>query len=235
MKRELNVGETLGEVFSIYGANAGVLLPLAFWIFLVVAIVDGVASSSLALVLAGLVIGNVAGTLYRGMVVGLVRDVQEGRREPTFGDLFDSALPVFVPLIAAGLLAGLGILAGTVLFIVPGLVLLTIWSVIAPAIVVERKGVLEAFGRSRELVRGYGRPVFWVLIVAVLITVAVSVVLLQIAAGVADGPFVRIVFSALAVTATAPIEGLVSGVLYYRLLGFEKAAPAPVDVSPPAA
>ena len=39
-----------------------------------------------------------------------------------------------------------------VLLIVPGLILLTIWAVIAPVIVVERSGVIDAFRRSRELV-----------------------------------------------------------------------------------
>ena len=54
-----------------------------------------------------------------------------------------------MPLLVAGLLAGICIALGFVLLIVPGLVLLTIWAVIAPVIVIERTGALEAFGRSR--------------------------------------------------------------------------------------
>ncbi len=139
MRRQLNVGETLGETFTAYGAHAGVLLPLAFWLFLAVAIVDGVAGSSFALVAAGIVISNVAGTVYKGMVVGLVRDAREGRRESSVGELFGYVVPVLVPLLLAGLLAGIGIFVGMLLLLVPGLFLLTIWSVIAPAIVIERK------------------------------------------------------------------------------------------------
>ena len=41
------------------------------------------------------------------------------------------------PALVAGLLAGLGIALGFVLFIVPGLFLLTIWAVIGPVIVIE--------------------------------------------------------------------------------------------------
>jgi hypothetical protein len=129
-----------------------------------------------------------------------------------------SALPVLGPLIGAGILAGLGIGAGLVLLIVPGLYLLTIWAVIAPAIVIERRGIFDAFGRSRHLVSGNGWPVFGTIIVAFLITVVASIVLTAIANSIADGPLVRIVFNALASTLTAPITALVASVLYFRLL-----------------
>jgi hypothetical protein len=234
MKRELSVGDTLSEVFAAYGAHAGVLLPVAFWLFLAVAIVDGLVGSSLALLPLVIVVSTVAGTLYQGMVVGLVRDIQDGRRDSSVGELFGYAAPVLLPLIGAGLLSGLGIGVGLVLLVAPGLYLLTIWAVIAPAIVIERRPVFEAFGRSRQLVRGHGWPVFWVIVVAFLISFAGALVFGAIASSVSDGPLVRIVFSALASTITAPIGALVAGALYYRLLAFE--APAAVvapDAAPP--
>jgi hypothetical protein len=96
--------------------------------------------------------------------------------------------------------------------------------VIAPAIVVEGKGVIEAFGRSRQLVRGYGWPVFGVIVIALLITLVGGLILSGIAVGVADGPLVRIVFSAIASTITAPVGALVAAILYYRLRSFETTA-----------
>ena len=93
MNKKLDVGGTLSEVFSIYGANAGVLLPVAFWLFLVVAILNGIAGSSLFLLLLASVVGIAAGTLYQGTVVNLVRDVQDGRRDFSAGELLSQATP----------------------------------------------------------------------------------------------------------------------------------------------
>jgi hypothetical protein len=217
MNRKLDVGGTLSEVFSTYRARAAVLLPVAFWLFLVVAIVNSLAGRNLALFPIDIAVSLIAGTLYQGMVVGLVRDVQAGRRDFSVGELMRSAAPVILPLIGAGLLWGLAVGIGLVLLIVPGLILLTIWAVIAPVIVIERTGVLGAFGRSRELVRGNGWPVFGVIVLAFAITFFVGLVFTAIAAGIATGLLIRIVFSAIASTVTAPIGALVAAVLYFRL------------------
>jgi hypothetical protein len=236
MNRKLDVGATLSEVFSIYRENAGVLLPVAFWLFLVVAILNGIAGSSLVLLLVASVVGIAAGTLYQGMVVNLVRDVQDGRRDFSAGELLSSATPFIAPLIGAGILAGLGIFVGLILFVVPGLILLTIWAVIAPVIVVEKSPVMAAFGRSRELVRGNGWQVFGAIVVAFLIVIVGGIVFTAIAAAIADGPLLRIVFSALASTITAPVSALVAAVIYFRLRAIE-GTPEPLaggsDAPPP--
>jgi hypothetical protein len=235
LNRKIEVGSTLEEVFSIYRAQAGTLLPVAFWIFLAVAIVNGLAGGSLLLLGLAVAVGIVAGTLYTGMVVGLVSDVQDGRRDSSVRDLIDSAVPVIGPLILAGIVSGVGIAIGLFLLLVPGLFLLTIWAVIAPVIVVERSGAIAALGRSRELVRGNGWPVFGAIVSAFLIVLVGSIVFGAIAEAIANGPIVRIVFSAIASTLTAPVSALVASVLYFRLRALEPApAAAPSDPAPPA-
>lgn len=221
MRPQLDVGATLSEVFATYRDQAGVLLPVAFWLFLIVAIVNGLTAGNFSLFVVALVVGLAIGTLYQGMVVGLVQDVQDGRRDSSVGDLMRFALPVLGPLLGAGILAGIGIGFGFVLLVVPGLYLATIWAVIAPVIVIERRGIFDAFGRSRQLVKNNGWPVLWTILVAYLITIVAAFALTAIADGISNGPLVRIVFSALASTFTAPITALVAAILYFRLLSLQ--------------
>jgi MFS family permease len=229
----LSVGDVLNRVFQLYKEHFGVLIPAAFWLFLLVSILSGIVGQhQVGLLLLVAVVSLAVAILYQGMVVSLVHDVQDGRRDSSVGELFSSVGPVFGTLIGASILYGIGVGIGFFLLIVPGCILLTIWAVIAPAIVIEKKGVTESFGRSRELVRGFGWPVFGTVIVATLITAVASFILTGIAEAIAGGPILRIVFGALAATVTAPVGGLVAAVLYYRLLEL-KGGTAPAHPNDP--
>jgi hypothetical protein len=236
MNRKLDVGSTLNQIFSTYGQQAGVLLPLAFGLYLIVAIVTAVSSGSFLLVSVAYVLGLVAGFLYQGMVVSLVRDVQDGRRDSSVGQLIEETWPVVLPLIGAGILASIGIVIGFFLLVVPGLILLTIWSVIAPVIVVEHSGAIDAFGRSLELVKGNGWQVFGVIVVVYLIIMIAAIVLSVIAVGISDSVAMRALFSLIASTLTAPIAALAASVIYFRLIALQgdpaAAAPPPASDAP---
>jgi hypothetical protein len=234
--KSLNVGAVLRESFESYREHAGVLLPVAFWLYLLAAIATGLTAPDFALSWLASAFGFFIAILYQGFVVALVREVRGGRRERSVRELVGVVLPVFWPLAGAAMVYGLGVTGGLFLLLVPGLVLLTYWAVVAPVIVVERRRVFDAFGRSRQLVRGVGWPVFWVIVIALLIAVVVGIVLFLLAGALADGPILRIVFSTLGSTVTAPITALVAAVLYYRLLAIEadRSVPASVDPAPPA-
>jgi hypothetical protein len=233
MERRLSVGENLREVFAIYRDQAGVLLPVAFWLFLVVAVLEALLEDSVGILFV-IPLSLAVTFLYQGMVVELVQDVQDGRRDSSVGDLMRSVVPVLLPLIGAGLLTGLGVGIGLILLVAPGLYLLTIWAVAAPVIVVERRGVFDALGRSRQLVRGNGWPVLGTVLVAYLIGIVVAVVLTLIAVAIVDGEIVEVVFSVLGSTITAPIAALVASVLYFRLSAMQDPQPAttPADSVP---
>lgn len=235
MNRKLSVGDTLNKIFSIYGEQAGVLLPVAFVLFLLVAVVNGIlVGGSVLLFPISFAVSIVAATLYQGMVVGLVSDVQDGKRDSTVGDLIDATWPVVLPLIAVGILAGIAVGIGFLFFIVPGLILVTIWAVIAPAIVVERTGVIEAFRRSQQLVKGNGWQVFGVIVVVFLIVGVATAILGAIGNGISDALFMQILFSLIASTVTAPIWALSAATIYFGLLDLGNGA-SPAGEQPPAA
>jgi hypothetical protein len=165
--------------------------------------------------LIALVIALLASTLFTGMVVQLVADVQDGRRDASVGELLRAAGPFLGPLIAVGIVGGIGIVIGLLLLVIPGLVLITLWSVAAPVVVLERPPGVRALRRSRELVRGHGWQVFGViLILDVLVLVASSALeLLANSAGAGVGIIVRVIIGVL----TAPLPALAAAVLYFEL------------------
>jgi hypothetical protein len=212
-------GRVIGEAFQTYRDHAGALLGGAVIVIGLAAVINGLfaTTGSLALVAVGVLVSIVAGVLYAGYVVKLVQDVRDGRRDFSVGELFSAAAPYIGTLFLNGLLAGIAITIGFILIIVPGLILITIWSVIAPSIVVEDRGVIEAFGRSRELVRGNGWNVFGAIVLAFLIVIAVSIVAGLIGSALGDAG--RVVLQAIANVITAPIAALVASILFFDLGG----------------
>jgi hypothetical protein len=240
-ERRLSVGDTINETFSIYGQQFVPLIGSALLVFIVVGILAGLLAAAGGVILAILAsIVQLAGrTLYVGFVVKLVEDVRDGRRDEGIGELFSSAAPAILPLIGFAILAGIGIAIGFVLIIIPGLVLLTFWSLGAPAIVAERVGVFEAFGRSWNLVRGNAWSVFGTLVVVLLIAIALSFVLVAIANPIGDGAI--LVANIIAGALTAPLFALAVSVMFFDLGGgrvretsaAEAASPPPAAEPPP--
>ncbi len=210
------VGAVIRRVFDIYVEQAPVLMPAAAVVFVFTGLLSTVVlNASAGLRLLSELISLVASMLFTGMVVELVADVQDGRRDAGWMQLLRSVTPVLWPLIVVGIVAGLGVLVGLLLLIVPGLVLLTVWSVAAPVVVLERPPALAALGRSRALVRGHGWQVFGVLLVLdVLVAVAVGALSIAAeAAGTGAGIVVTVVLGVLA----APLSALAAAVLYFEL------------------
>jgi hypothetical protein len=230
----IEAGAVIGEAFDTYRKFIGPLLGGAVIVIGVAAVINGLLglSESLVLVLLGSLISFAAAFLYTGYVVKLVQDVRDGRRDDTVGELLSAAAPFVGTLILNGILAAIAITIGFILLIVPGLILLTIWAVISPSIVVENRGAIEAFGRSRELVRGNGWSVFGAIVLAFLIVVAVSIVAGIIGAAIGDAG--RVILQAIANVLTAPVAALVASILFFDLGGGPAAPPpGPPPSAPP--
>jgi hypothetical protein len=227
-------GAIIGEAWRLYKEHWQHFLPIALVIFLILAVV----SLLLALVLGtlGAVLGGLIGIIgifwLQGALVEAVADVRDGRADLSIADTFRRAQPRLPSIIGAGLLAGLAIAIGFVLLIIPGLFLLTIWSMIVPAIVLEGKAAMESFGRSRELVRGNGWSVFGVIVLSILIVIAVAIVV-SIATFWLPDEAQAFVQNLIQNTLAYPFFALTLTLTYFALAGRPATAAEPAMASPP--
>jgi hypothetical protein len=226
--KRVRAGDVVSETFSAYGENFLALFGSAIAVFVVVGLAAGIVQG-----IGGIVLGLVAAAirlagqaLFTGFVVELVRDVRDGRRDQTVGDLFSAASPFILPLIGFGILFGIGVAIGFILIVIPGLILATFWSVGAPAIVVEGVGPIDAFGRSWRLVRGQAWPVFGALLLIWVIVLVVWFVFAAIANPIGNGEVSTWIASIISTTLTAPIFAIAVTVIYFDLAG-EPTAAAP--------
>jgi hypothetical protein len=208
----ISPSEVVGRIWEIYRERAAVLVGTAAVLFaveFVVLLLVPSASIAIAILFWAL---NV---LYQGMVVKLVQDIEGGRSDHSVRDLLRSVEPVLLPLMGVSIIFAICVAIGFVLLIIPGLILLVIWSVVAPVTVLERPGVLAAFGRSRELVRGNGWNVFGVIILVGLAVIVISVAAGLVAAslGSVGGALIQWAVTA----ALAPVSALAASVLYFAL------------------
>jgi hypothetical protein len=102
------------------------------------------------------------GTLVQGMVTFGV--FQELRGTPaSIGRCLAVGAKRLVPVLSVAVLVAIIVAAGFFFFLIPGLILTTVYWVSVPAAVVENAGVGEAMNRSRDLTRGYRWSIFGVI------------------------------------------------------------------------
>ena len=111
-----------------------------------------------SLLAAGFIVAGLLSFLLSALMQGVathatVSDLQG--RKVGLAQSLGAGLRSALPLIALGLLAALAVGLGFLLLIVPGVILMLMWCVAAPAVVIEKKGVFDALGRSRELTRNH--------------------------------------------------------------------------------
>jgi hypothetical protein len=87
----------------------------------------------------------------------------------SIGACFSAAARLFLPMLGLSILYFLAFGIGWVLFLVPGLIIATMFSVSSGARVAEPIGVFEAFGRSRALTSGLRWPIFGCLLLFIII------------------------------------------------------------------
>ena len=232
----MSVSAVLGEAFDLYKRFFLRFIGTAAVVFVVLDLASafadqaagGSVSSDLLWSFIAVLLSVVGAFWLQGALIEAVSDVRDGKIDTTIGDLFERTRPRLPALIAAGIVAGIGVAIGIILLIVPGLFLLTRWALIPAVIVIEKRSAGDSFDRSWQLTRGYGWPVFGSLIV--------SFIIYAIALGLFRALFLPLprfaeiwIGGIVAHSITTPFIALVGAVLYFRLARLS----AGVDPAPP--
>jgi hypothetical protein len=236
----MSIGDVLGEAWALYKRFLKQFFLTALVVFAVLDLLSATADSAAgdgaaAGIFWGLVaavIGIVGYFWVQGALVELVQDVRDGRADRTIGETYRAVQPRLAALIVAGILAGIGIFIGLILLVIPGLYLLTIWSMIVPVVVLEGKSAGESFPRSREIVRGNGWNVFGLVLITFL--------LVGISGGIIQGIFAALLpdflgawlGSLIAHSLTVPFAAAALTTAYFRLTASAPSAAAPTSPAP---
>ena len=230
----MRVGEVLGEGWAMYKRFFRPFFLTAFVVFAVLDLLSALADragtnhSVLGWVfwtLVSIVVGLVGTFWVQSALVELVRDVRDGRVDRSVGETYRAVQPRLPAVIVAGVLAAIGIGLGFIALVIPGLFLLTIWSMLVPVIVLEGRSAGESFSRSRELVRGNGWSVFGLIVVTFVLAAIGSAVIRAILSPLPD--FLDAWLGALiAHSATTPFVAAVLTTAYFRLVASQPATGA---------
>lgn len=215
------------EAWQLYKAHWRHLLSISFVVYVGIAIIGALLTALLGWVgaLIAALISLVGVFWVQGALATAVEDVRDGRSDLSLGETFSRVRPQLASILTAGVLASIGIFLGLLLLIVPGLVLLTWWVLIIPVVALERTSAGAAFGRSRELVRGYGWNVFGVIVLTILLLLGFEIVLAIVLSPFADW-LQEFLSSVVSGTLTTPFIALVWTLLYFRLREAKSAAAA---------
>ena len=235
--RPRGVGEILSAAFDLYGRYWRTLIPLVAVVVVPLTILQYALNDVLwgdvrireeeilTLEEAGELWERAAGSMLLGAITVFITLILVGAvawstagalvgREPDLGEAYRFGAARMWSVLLVSVLTGLAVAGGFILFVIPGFIFLTRFAVSVPALVIEGKRGTAALSRSWDLVTGHSWPVLGALLVAGLITGAVSGIL---TAPFADSWFLRGSFASIGSVITTPFMALVLGLVYFDL------------------
>jgi hypothetical protein len=166
LRGHLRPRDVIGAALRTYRQRFWRVAGTAFVVFGAVAVVDAIATILVldhvsspvgdAITSTAAAVFAMAGVVvYAGILDKVVGANLHGHPDLSVREVW-SVLPLG-RLGAADVLLALTTLAGMALFVIPGVVIFTLWSLVGPLITIENRSVASAFGRSWQLVRTH----FW--------------------------------------------------------------------------
>ncbi len=225
-RTRLRAGSVAAAALRTYRERFWRVAGTAFVVFGTVAVIDAIATvlivehvsspigdvltstAAAVFVMAGVVV-------YAGILDKVVGAHLHGHPDLSLREIW-RVLPLG-RLAAADVLLALATLAGTALFVVPGVVIFTMWSLVGPVITIENRAVTSAFARSWQLVRHH----FWLTLLLVTLPLQLEQAVLHAIhyTELFDHPLVpAFLINGLLGMLISSVVGLVEVVLAYELI-----------------
>lgn len=207
---KFTIGEVFNRTFAVLKQN-----PLIFFGLTLAAVIPGILLSMLVPVV-GDILTTVLSLLVEAAIAIAVFQVLRGTK-PSFGGSLSRGLSNLVAVFVAALLTGLGIALGTLLLVIPGIILSCIWVVTIPACAVEQLGAIDSIKRSTELTKGYRMTIFLCLLIFGVGMFATSLLLVLL---IGLMPTLIVVWVIVAILLSALLQAVASvmgSIIYYNL------------------
>jgi hypothetical protein len=200
--RELSVGEIITETFMMYSENfTQYLIP-----FLIAGAITGLLTTAMSLLiivpavlpatatpeqilnwLPGFILAVLALTFVTVVISWIVSYMAQGISTKFASDTLEKGqanLPVsfnftaskLLSLLGVSIITGLLIFVGFIALVVPGIILVLMFSLVVPTIIIEDPGALESLARSRLLVSQRWLKTFGLLLLLYIIIGIVSLI-----------------------------------------------------------
>ncbi|MDQ2895804.1 MAG: hypothetical protein M3Y09_09175 [Actinomycetota bacterium] len=232
LERPKSVGELISDAVRCYGLYpslfAQITLAVVVPYALIVLLIDGrgllsqgsgsASAALLVLVLDLLLVGPLISALHVNAVVEI-----GGRRRPQVNAVLTRGARVLPVVAAAQIVAALGTGLGFILLIVPGVLLLARWAVVAQTAALENVTWIGALRRSGELTAGCYLHVLGLVISVGVINVVIVRVGTALSGSGSGGSAVAVILGILFEMITLSFSALCSAMLYFDLRARKRA------------
>lgn len=169
---------------------------------------------------------------FAGSLYGMLQHAQH--RSVSVVDCLRVGIMKLVPVLGLTTLWYLAAVVGTILLVIPAIVLTLMWSTSLPALINENLGIIRSFGRSRALTKGSRGRIFLLLLLCLIVVYGGMFAVLGLLAGtnmtglavaIRNQPVLYVAQIPLAWAATSAVNALLASI-YLETLAIKGGSPA---------
>jgi len=211
--RPIVVRDVVSKSISLLRQRPALLIPQV--IVLVLSLIGDVARAATFSALGALIlfITVVVSVIIAGAYPSLIKEALTGGHI-TIGESMRHAARRFFTLLVAGVLVGLLVFVGFIALVVPGIIFITWYAYVVPAIMLENKGALAGMSASKA----FGRDKKWNTFLLALVAIIALLIVAAIQAAISSASPIAgsVVYSILLV----PVEAWIAVMLTYTYITY---------------